>query len=104
MLQPVIEYETSNNKSGRLLSMKDLTTYDIIGELIKEEGFGQVEGRLKNNDTFKTLQGFRKTIDGYFDKKTKPTSEELNEMKKSFLRENSSLYLSEEKELTTKNV
>ncbi|MGI6589893.1 MAG: U32 family peptidase [Candidatus Iainarchaeum sp.] len=106
-LQPCrLEYETSTNKSGRLLSMKDLTTYNIIGELIKAgvDSF-KVEGRLKNNEYIQNVaRVYRKTIDGYFDKKTKPTSEELNEMKKSFLRENSSLYLSEEKELTTKNV
>lgn len=106
-LQPCrLEYETNTNKKGRLLSMKDLTTYNMLEELIKAgvDSF-KVEGRLKNNEYIQNVaRVYRKTIDGYFDKKTKPTSEEINEMKKSFLRENSSLYLSEEKEVTTRNV
>lgn len=106
-LQPCrLDYETNSGKEGKILSMKDLATYNIIEELIKADiDSFKVEGRLKNDEYVQNVtRVYRKKIDGFFDKKTTSSNEEINEMKKSFLRENGSLYLTNEKEVTTVNL
>jgi U32 family peptidase len=103
-LQPCrLKFETSTGKKGRILSMKDLATYDIVDKLV-ETGVGafKVEGRLKSEEYIQNVaRVYRKAIDNCFGEKKEITKGELLELKKSYSRDNSSLYLTNEKERTT---
>jgi putative protease len=89
-LQPCrLPYETSTGQKGRLLSMKDLCTYDAVDKLI-EIGIDsfKVEGRLKSEEYIQNVaRVYRKQIDNYFGEKEEAKKGEIVEMKKSYLRD-----------------
>jgi U32 family peptidase len=103
-LQPCrLKFETNIGVGGRLLSMKDLATYDIIEKLVNAgiNSF-KVEGRLKSEEYIQNVaRVYRKKIDLLFGGKNEVTKGELLELKKSYSRDNSTIYLTQEKEKTT---
>ncbi len=103
-LQPCrLSYETNTGNNGRILSMKDLCTYDIVDKLI-EAGIDsfKIEGRLKSEEYIQNVaRVYRKQIDNYYNKEISPKKGEIVEMKKSYLRDHGNLYLTKEEENTT---
>jgi U32 family peptidase len=104
-LQPCrLPYETNTGNKGRILSMKDLCTYEIVDQLI-EAGIDsfKIEGRLKSEEYIQNVaRVYRKQIDKYYNKDLAPPKKgEIVEMKKSYLRDHGNLYLKHDEENTT---